>query len=138
MLDTQAILEDRIEFYKKDMERPNSINAFDGTFQISDHTRIHEIFYEFLMYSFKTARLRRVPLEEINALLNEVWEGPGSVEKILRLTHELRQTVSNIGPIDLPKKKTIIDDDDDDTGPVSSIGNESVDFDFDLIDTEEG
>jgi len=34
----------------------------------------------------------------------------------------------------LPKKKTIIDDNDDDTGPVSSIGNESVGFDF---DTEE-
>jgi len=63
--------------------------------------------------------------------LNEVWEGPGSVEKILRLTHELRQTVSNIGPIDLPKKKTIIDDNED-VGPVASYGNESFAFEAEV------
>jgi len=131
MLDTKAILEDRISYWNKDMERPNSINNFDGTFQISDHTRIHEVFIEFIMYSFKTARIRRVPIEDINELLNEVWEGPGSVEKILRLTHELRQSITNLGPLDAPKKKSILLDDED-VGPVASYGNESFTFEAEV------
>jgi hypothetical protein len=124
MLDLNAILESRIEYYEKDIGKVGTVNNFDGTFQISEHTRIPEIFLEFLMYSFKTARLRRVPIEDINELLNEVWEGPGSIEKILRLTYDLRESVTNIGPLETPKKKSIIDDVEDD-GPVSSYGNES-------------
>lgn len=131
MLDTKAILEDRISYWNKDMERPNSINNFDGTFQISDHTRIHEVFIEFIMYSFKTARIRRVPIEDINELLNEVWEGPGSVEKILRLTYELGQSITNLGPLDTPKKKSILLDDED-VGPVASYGNESFTFEAEV------
>lgn len=131
MLDTKAILEDRISYWSKDMERPNSINNFDGTFQISDHTRIHEVFIEFILYSFKTARIRRVPIEDINELLNEVWEGPGSVEKILRLTYELGQSITNLGPLDTPKKKSILLDDED-VGPVASYGNESFTFEAEV------
>ena len=114
----------------KDTEQPWLVNGFKGTWAISEHSLIPSNFLNFLHECFPHVdRLKKVPMDDINRTLNEVWEGPGSVEKILRLTHELRQTVSNIGPIDLPKKKTIIDDDDDDTGPVSSIGNESFDFD---------
>lgn len=123
MLDLEAILDSNVHYYKKEMKRPNSINSFNGTFQIGDHARIHEVFNEFLMYSFKTSRLRKIKIEDINKLLNEVWEGPGSVEKILRMTHELRQTGISIGPVDLPKKKAVQHQIDDD-GPVASYGDQ--------------
>jgi hypothetical protein len=121
MLDTKSIMEGRIQFYEKDIGKVGSVNNFDGEFQISSHTRIPEIFLELLMYNFKTARLRRVPIEDINAFLNEIWEGPGSVEKVIRLTYELGQTVGNLGPLDAPKKKLEVEDD----GPVASYGSES-------------
>ena len=123
MLDTQAIVEDKIKYQNQLREsNPNCLNNFDGTFQISDHTRIAEELIPFLMVNFKTAKIRRIPLEDINNLLNEVWEGPGSMEKILRMTHELWPHV-NIAQLDAPTKKPLIDVGEDD-GPVASYGDE--------------
>ena len=56
------------------------------------------------MLSFGTGRLERVSLDKINELLNEVWHGPGSVETIYRMEHELNKTV-NISALDIPKAK---------------------------------
>lgn len=104
MLDLNAILEDRIERSKKDIDRPFSLNSFDGTWAISDHRRIAEPLRMFLMLSFGTARLERVDLDKINELLNEVWEGPGSLEKIYRMERQLSEAVS-INALDMPRPK---------------------------------
>lgn len=102
MLDIEKILEDKIAHAAKSRDIPYSVNGFRGTWAISDHSLIPEPLVLFLMYSFKTGRLNRVPIEEINSLLNEVWEGPGSLEKIFRLTHELGKDV-NFSQNDMPR-----------------------------------
>jgi len=93
MLDEAKMLTDRIEFYKRDHKRdldnPHSVNGFRGTWQFSDHSLIPGTLHGFLTRYFGIEKLKRVPLEKINKLMNEVWEGPGSLEKLFRLEAEM-------------------------------------------------
>ena len=89
MLDDAKMLDSRIEFYKKDIDIPWSVNGFRGTWQFSDHNLIPSILHGFLTRYFGIARLKRVPLDEINKLMNDVWDGPGSLEKLFRLEAEM-------------------------------------------------
>jgi hypothetical protein len=40
MFDEVKSVEDKIEFYKRDVDNPNSVNGFRGTWKFSDHTLI--------------------------------------------------------------------------------------------------
>ena len=70
-----------------------SLNGFAGTFAYSDHRLIPEAITEFLLEHFRSRvgearknHIKAIPLEEINDLMNEVWEGPGSMVKIVDIT----------------------------------------------------
>ena len=76
---------------------PFSVNGFAGTFAFSDHSRIPEPHVEFLLEYFRKqlgetrkGHIKVIPLEDINEVMNEVWDGPGSVIKLVNLTYELR------------------------------------------------
>ena len=96
MLDIQEIMEDRIAYYAKDVDTPWYVNGFNGTFDITDHRRIPEVFLGFLQRHFGVIRLSRVKIEKINEALNEIWEGPGSVEKVLRKEMEYRHSGKDV------------------------------------------
>jgi len=108
----EIALEDKIKFYNdpKIIECPHAVNGFKGTWNFSDHSLIPDIFKMFIMRSFKVNRINRISLEKINALMNKEWEGPGSLEKILRKEFEMRTTV-DIKPDSHIKFKS--DDDDE-------------------------
>ncbi len=91
MLDTVKILEDKIAFYNRPelIENPHHPAGFRGTWAFSDHSLIPEVLFGFLQRHFGIMRLRRISLDQINSLMNEVWEGPGSLEKIFRLEQEM-------------------------------------------------
>jgi hypothetical protein len=73
-------------------DQPWSVNGFKGTWAFTDHNLIPDSLRNFIWESFpKHERFRRIPLDEINALMNDVWEGPGSMPKIMRLYRELRE-----------------------------------------------
>ena len=82
----------KIDFYNNPrfVDDPFHPAGFRGTWQFSDHSLIPEVFNGFLQRYFGQYRIRRIPLEKINEVLNELWEGPGSLEKIFRLEEELR------------------------------------------------
>jgi hypothetical protein len=68
-----------------------TLDEFDGTFAITDHNLIPGSLLNYLGERFyNTARLSRVPLAEINQALNEVWQGPGSMEHVKAATRDLR------------------------------------------------
>lgn len=70
---------------------PGTLNSFDGTFAFSDHTLIPEALRNFIFEHFpKHERFRTIPLDEINTIMNDAWEGPGSMVKINRLYQEMR------------------------------------------------
>lgn len=72
-------------------DQPWTLNGFNGTWTFSDHSLIPESLRNFIFENFpKIERFKRIPLEEINKLMNDVWEGPGSMVKVARLTKELR------------------------------------------------
>jgi hypothetical protein len=110
-------LENKIEFYRKDIDNPYSVNGFRGTWNISDHTLIPQTLVGYLQRHFGVMRLRRVPMKQINELLNEIWEGPGSLEKIFRLEEELKLSGRDIkfSASDIAKLKQVeVDDEDSD------------------------
>lgn len=73
-------------------DNPNTINGFAGTFNFSDHSLIPQALLDFISERFyKVVRFSRIPLEDINNALNEVWEGPGSMPKLIRMTSDMRE-----------------------------------------------
>jgi|TARA_R110000803_G_scaffold20150_6_gene52132 hypothetical protein len=84
------------------IDDPNTINGFNGTFAFSKHSRIPQGIVEFLLEHFhkqcsssKTANSKKnhieaIELDEINELMNRIWDGPGSMNKLATLTNEMR------------------------------------------------
>ena len=72
-------------------DQPWLLNGFNGTWAFSDHNLIPDALRNFIWENFpKHERFRRIPLDEINALMNDVWEGPGSMSKVEQLYQEMR------------------------------------------------
>lgn len=68
----------------KETHLPNHLNGFNGTFQIRDHSLVPRSLLNFIMESFpEKEKLEDIDIQEINDLLNDVWEGPGSMKKII-------------------------------------------------------
>jgi hypothetical protein len=128
MFDEAKSVENKIEFYKRDIDNPQSVNGFRGTWKFSDHTLIPDTLYGFITRYFGQAKLRRIPLDKINQLMNEVWEGPGSLEKLFRLELEMRQAGKMIkfDASDFKDLKKIDDDEEELDIPLSIFGNEEL------------
>jgi len=94
-IDHEAIRE-KISFVRtywdnQPTDNPHTLNGFDGTWAFTSHSAIPESLRNFIFESFpKATKFRRIPLEDINALMNDVWEGPGSMSKIQKLYNEMR------------------------------------------------
>lgn len=100
-----------------DIDNPFMVNGFKGTWAISDHNLIPESVVNYIMECFpKVERLKRIPLEDINQVLNEVWEGPGSLDKVRALAGQMRYRRLAEGTKDSSNEpvKTIDDYDGDD------------------------
>jgi hypothetical protein len=130
MFDEVKSVEDKIEFYKRDVDNPNSVNGFRGTWKFSDHTLIPDTLFGFITRHFGQAKLRRIPLDKINQLMNDVWEGPGSLEKLFRLELEMRQAGKMIkfDASDFKDLKKIDDDEEELDIPLSIFGNEELEL----------
>ena len=88
-------------------DQPWLLNGFKGTWAFSDHSLIPDVILEFLLESFRDrfgelrkGHIKSIPLNEINDLLNEVWEGPGSVIKLVNLTYDMRYNRYSTNTID--------------------------------------
>ena len=88
-------------------DNPHLLNGFKGTFAFSDHLLIPEPLTEFLLEFYRggigerrSNHIKAIPLEEINDLLNEQWEGPGSMSKIVRMTYDLKANRLLENPVD--------------------------------------
>lgn len=81
-----------LEYWERQpTDRPYLVNGFNGTWAFTDHSLIPNCLTNFIFESFpKIEKFKRIPLEDINTLMNDVWEGPGSMVKIQRLYKEMR------------------------------------------------
>lgn len=119
MLDIMSTHQPSIDYWdRQPTDQPWLLNGFKGTWAFSDHSLIPGELNNFLMETFHPAeRLKKIPLEEINRVMNEVWEGPGSMSKLARLTAELRiaraDRVSST-PVKFDEVKTMDDFTEDD------------------------
>lgn len=123
-------MQSKIEFYNQErfVNNPCHPAGFAGTWNFSDHSLIPDVFHEFLQRHFGQYKIRRIPLNKINQLLNDLWEGPGSLEKIFRLEKEYLQNGKKIPftASDIENLKNKDDEDDED--------EIFEDLDFDLIE----
>jgi hypothetical protein len=93
MFDHKLHAEDSASRYwdRQPTDDPHTLNGFAGTWNFSDHRLIPEPIANYLLEVFhKYDRLSRVPLEDLNNEINNIWEGPGSMGKVIRLTGSLR------------------------------------------------
>ena len=89
-----------VEYWSKQpTDQPWLLNGFRGTFAYSDHRRIPEALLEFLLEHFykrlgdaRKHHIKSIELDEINELLNDIWDGPGSMSKIAKMTQDMRMT----------------------------------------------
>jgi hypothetical protein len=77
---------------------PHYLNGFKGTWAFTDYSLIPEPILEFLneyyrdrLGEFRKNNVKVVSLTEINDLMNSVWEGPGSMSKLINMMYEIRQ-----------------------------------------------
>lgn len=114
MLDLKQQMLDRVDYYSQEefVNNPSHPNGFAGTWQLQDHAQIPQVLRGYLQRRLGVMRLRRKPIEEINSALNEVWQGPGSVARILELEYELQINSApvKILPSDLGRAVTIEDE----------------------------
>jgi hypothetical protein len=85
---------------------PHTLNGFNGTWNFSDHDLIPHALHNFLLEYFysrlgesRKNHIAAIPLDEINALMNKTWEGPGSMVKIKNLTQELKAERHKTTPV---------------------------------------
>ena len=93
-----------LEYWERQpTDQPWLLNGFNGTWNFRDHSLIPGALRNFINESFpKHERFRRIPLDEINALMNDVWEGPGSMSKIQKLYVDMR--IERLGKTDIGVK----------------------------------
>ena len=127
-------IEEKVAYYLRPehLANPNHISGFNGTFAFSSHDLIPEVFHGFIQRYFGSYRIRRVPLDKINEVLNDLWEGPGSIETILRLEHDMQTsgkdvkfTAADVAAIKA-KKASDIDDE-----PLAKDEEDDWSFDID-------
>jgi glucan phosphorylase len=75
---------------KQPIDDPQTIAGFNGTFAFTNHLLIPQGVTEFLLEHFHKKCFQAIELDEINELMNEIWEGPGSMNKLATLTNEMR------------------------------------------------
>jgi len=117
MYDYKTELNSKIAFYSRPelVDNPYHPAGFKGTFKFSDHKLIPDVYQGFLQRHFGVLRLSRIKIEEINQLMNELWEGPGSLEKLFRMEEEYRESgrALHMTPADYVKVKKAVDDDEE-------------------------
>lgn len=74
-------------------EESNSLNSFSGEWQIEDYDLIpSETLKNYLMeQNPRKEKLSQISIKEVNRLLNEVWDGPGSMARVVLETERARQ-----------------------------------------------
>ncbi len=89
-----------VEYWdRQPIDQPWLLNGFNGTWAFSDHRKIPEALLEFLLEHFykrlgetRKHHIKSIELDEINELLNDIWDGPGSMSKIDRITLDMRMS----------------------------------------------
>jgi len=118
MYDYKTELNNKISFYSSPefVDNPHHPAGFKGIFKFSDHRLIPDVYIGFLQRHFGVLRLSRVKIEEINRIMNEVWEGPGSLEKLFNMEEDYRESGRSIHmtPSDYVKAKKTVEEDDED------------------------
>jgi|TARA_B110000858_G_C17706845_1_gene428635 hypothetical protein len=88
-------------------DNPHLLNGFTGTFAFSDHSLIPEELTEFFLeYFYKKIKegrnkrhIEQIDLGVLNDLINELWDGPGSMSKIVRMKYKLKANRSLETPL---------------------------------------
>ena len=91
MLDLQQCKQSNHEFYSRmpTGEDDHNVNCIQQ-FAFTDTELVPELFRNFAVEHFKLERFRRVDLDKLNEVLNEMWDGPGSAAAISDYTWDIR------------------------------------------------
>ena len=92
-----AVHAQQVEYWNNQpTDRPGTLNSFEGPFNIQDLAKIPAQFIPYLterlsLVADTRGRVKNsLTIEKVNDALNEIWDGPGSMTKIINATYERR------------------------------------------------
>lgn len=90
------IAEGRARYWESQpTDQPHLLNGFKGTWNFSDYNLIPEPIQDFLLEVFHPQeKLKRIPLEDLNKAINDFWDGPGSMPKLVLAVGQMRHARS--------------------------------------------
>ena len=83
---------------------PAAVSEYWANQPTDDPFSVNEFLLEYFRKRLGEPRknhIKAIPLEEINEVMNDVWDGPGSVIKLVNLTYELRAERFKDAPADV-------------------------------------
>lgn len=93
-----AVRGQQIEYWNdQPTDKPGSLNSFVGPFDIQDLSKIPPQLIPYLterlcLVADTRGRVTNsLTLDKVNDALNEVWDGPGSMAKVIIAAHEIRK-----------------------------------------------
>jgi len=88
MLDIEQAKQRQHEYYAAN-DYAHGVNTITD-FAFEDPARVPELFRNFAVEYFGLERYRRVDLEKLNTVLNDLWQGPGTAAVISDLVWDIR------------------------------------------------
>lgn len=88
MMDLQAAKAAQHSYYNS-TDYIHGINQIEQ-FEFTDPRAVPELFRNFAVEYFELERYSRVDLEQLNQVLNQLWQGPGSCALISDLIWDIR------------------------------------------------
>ena len=88
MLDLQLCKTQQHDYYAS-QDYEHGINSIKN-FAFTDTELVPELFRNFAVEHFKLERFRRVDLDKLNQVLNEMWDGPGGAAAISDYVWDIR------------------------------------------------
>lgn len=88
MYDIEQAKQRQHDYYLQD-DYLHGINQITE-FNFEDPALVPELFRNFAVEYFNLERYRRVDLDELNRVLNDLWDGPGSAAKISDIIWDIR------------------------------------------------
>ena len=88
MLDLNAAKQSQHDYYASN-DYAHGVNTIES-FAFTDAGQVPELFRNFAVEYYSLERYSRVDVEQLNADLNQLWEGPGSAAKISDIIWDIR------------------------------------------------
>lgn len=90
MINHSVLKQQTHDFFAAQSAESTGLNGFSGEFAFSDHDAVPELIRDLVLSQRKEDKFDRIPIDDVNSIANEFWEGPGSCARISDIIWDCR------------------------------------------------